>query len=225
MQIFPAIDLWDGRAVRLEPENGDAMTFYSAQACGIARRFIRAGARYLHITDLEGARAGEPGFANLIEIEALVHQGNAFLQVGGGIRTEEHIRRYLDMGLDRVVLDAGAEPAFVRRMAARYGGKIAAYVDGGEDAVSACHRLRAAGVQTIVCAGVASDAAGELCRTAEGLLICGVSDLRELRLLKEAGAAGVILGAPVCDGRLDLGMCLEAAGECRTPEDDELPLF
>ena len=225
MQIFPAIDLWDGRAVRLEPENGDAMTFYSAQACGIARRFIRAGARYLHITDLEGARAGEPGFANLIEIEALAHQGNAFLQVGGGIRTEEHIRRYLDMGLDRVVLDAGVDPAFVRRMAARYGGNVAVYVDGGEDAAEVCRRIREAGVQTVVCTGIAPDAAAELCREAKGILVCGAGSLRELRMLRDAGADGVILGAPVCDGRLDLGMCLEAAGERRAPEDDELPLF
>ena len=131
MKIVPSIDLWDGRAVCLPREDGVPMTFCSAQGCGVARRFLRAGARDLHITDLQGAAAGEPDFANYIEIGALIQQGHAFIEIAGGIRTEEHILKYLEMGADRVVLDdcIGNDLTFVRRMARRYGGKLAVAVE------------------------------------------------------------------------------------------------
>ncbi|MDR3729445.1 MAG: HisA/HisF-related TIM barrel protein, partial [Oscillospiraceae bacterium] len=104
MKIFPAIDLRDGRAVRLTQGDYDKMTVYSAQPCGVARRFIRTGARNLHVVDLDGAKDGTPSMANLVEIEALVQQGHAFIEVGGGIRTEERIRQYLDLGVGRCIL-------------------------------------------------------------------------------------------------------------------------
>lgn len=252
MEIFPAIDLRDGRAVCLTQGDYDQMTVYSAQPCGVARRFIRAGARNLHIVDLDGARAGEPGFANLVEIEALVQQGHAFIEVGGGIRNEERILQYLQLGVNRVILGTAAVEnfAFTRRMAERYGSRIAVGVDArdgmvathgrektsGEEGVDFCRRLRDAGVQTVIytdicregtLSGANLEVYQELVKI-EGLNILasgGISSVKEIETLNAMGVAGVILDKAVYDGRLDLGMCLEAVGSRRTEEDDELPLF
>ena len=252
MEIFSAIQLSDARAVCPEQGDPDRMTVYSAQPCGVARRFIRAGVRNLHIVDLEGVRSGQPSFANFIEIGALVQQGNAFIQVGGGIRTEEHILQYLQMGAHRVILDTATveNMAFVRRMATRYGAKIAVSVDlkggkvvshgwtktGEENAKDICLRLRDAGVRTVICTdvdrcGMLSGMDAELYRdllTLRGLEVIaagGIRTAREIETLKDMGAAGVILGRAIYDGRLDLGMCLDAAGNRRKEEDEELPLF
>jgi len=239
MRIFPSIDLWDGRAVCLPRTADEPMTVCSAQGCGVARRFLRAGARALHITDLQGARAGEPEFVNLVEMEALIQQGHAFIQVAGGIRTEEHILRYLNMGADRVVLDDGTEEnlPFVRRMARRYGGKIAVNVElkEAEACITACRQLAEAGVESVVCAvdrqEAISDAILETCRTLAGIrdleviISVSIASAEEIRRLKETGVAGVIPGRALYDGGLDLRMCLKAAEDLSTPEEEELPLF
>lgn len=252
MQIFPAIDLRDGRAVRLTQGDYDKMTVYSAQPCGVARRFIRTGARNLHIVDLDGARAGEPGFANFVEIEALVQQGHAFIQVGGGIRTEERILQYLELGVNRVILGTVAVEnfAFTERMARRYGGRIAVGVDArdgkvathgwektsGEDGFDFCRRLRDAGVETVIYTDISRDgmlsgtnleAYRELVKIEDLGIIAsgGISTVKEIEELNAMGVAGAILGKAVYDGRLDLGMCLDAAGDRASEEDDELPLF
>lgn len=238
MKIVPSIDLWDGRAVCLPREDGAPMTVCSAQGCGVARRFIRAGARYLHIMDLQGAAAGEPDFANYIEIGALLQQGHACIQIAGGIRTEEHILKYLEMGADRVVMDDGSEEnlPFIRRMARRYGGKLAVAVElkDGETCAEACRRLQEAGVEAVVCsadrkAGLSAeilDACRKLgaIRGLEVTVAVSIVSAEEIRLLKETGVAGVIPGVALYE-RLDLGMCLEAAENRGEPEDDEMPLF
>lgn len=252
MQIFPAIDLRDGKAVRLLRGDYERMTVYSAQPCGVARRFIRAGARHLHIVDLDGAKDGRPGMANWVEIEALVQQGHAFIEVGGGIRTEEGIRKYLELGVDRCILGTAAveDFAFTQRMARRYREKLAVGVDArdgkvatngwlktsSEDSFDFCRRLRDAGVQTVIYTDISRD--GSLSGTnldayrrlaeLEGLDIVasgGISDVSEIRALNEMGTAGAILGKAIYDGKLDLGMCLDAAGDRRDESDDEPPLF
>lgn len=252
MQIFPAIDLRDGRAVRLTQGDYDKMTVYSAQPCGVARRFIRTGAKYLHVVDLDGARAGEPGFANFIEIEALVQQGHLFIEVGGGIRTEERILKYLELGVNRVILGTIAveDFAFTKRMAQRYGNKIVVGVDArdgmvathgwektsGEEGFAFCRRLRDAGVSTVIYTDISRD--GTLSGTnldayrqlveIEGLDIVasgGICSVAEIRQLNEMGVTGAILGKAVYDGQLDLGMCLAAAGDVRDEIDDQPPLF
>lgn len=249
MQIFPAIDLRDGRAVRLLRGDYDQMTVYSAQPCGVARRFIRAGAQRLHIVDLDGAKDGEPSMANWTEIEALVQQGHAFIEVGGGIRTEERILQYLDLGVNRCVLGTAAveDFAFTERMARRYREKIAVGVDArdgkvathgwlktsGEDSFDLCRRLRDAGVQTVIYTDISKD--GTLSGTnldayrrltqIEGLNVVasgGISSVLELRALNEMGAAGAILGKAVYDGKLDLGMCLDEAGDRRRDSGEPL---
>lgn len=249
MQIFPAIDLRDGRAVRLLRGDYDQMTVYSAQPCGVARRFIRAGAQRLHIVDLDGAKDGRPSMANWTEIEALVQQGHAFIEVGGGIRTEERILQYLDLGVNRCVLGTAAveDFAFTERMARRYREKIAVGVDArdgkvathgwlktsGEDSFDLCRRLRDAGVQTVIYTDISKD--GTLSGTnldayrrltqIEGLNVVasgGISSVLELRALNEMGAAGAILGKAVYDGNLDLGMCLDEAGDRRRDSGEPL---
>ena len=252
MKIFPAIDLRDGRAVRLTQGDYDKMTVYSAQPCGVARRFIRTGARNLHVVDLDGAKDGTPSMANLVEIEALVQQGHAFIEVGGGIRTEERIRQYLDLGVGRCILGTVAveNSAFVERMAQRYQEKIAVGVDArdgmvathgwqktsGEESFSFCRRLRDAGVKTVIYTDISRD--GTLGGTnleayrklteLEGLEIIasgGISSVKEIEALRDMGVGGAILGKAVYDGKLDLGMCLRAAGDMKDELDDELPLF
>ena len=249
MQIFPAIDLRDGRAVRLLRGDYDQMTVYSAQPCGVARRFIRAGAQRLHIVDLDGAKDGRPSMANWTEIEALVQQGHAFIEVGGGIRTEERILQYLDLGVNRCVLGTAAveDFPFTERMARRYREKIAVGVDArdgkvathgwlktsGEDSFDLCRRLRDAGVQTVIYTDISKD--GTLSGTnldayrrltqIEGLNVVasgGISSVLELRALNEMGAAGAILGKAVYDGKLDLGMCLDEAGDRRRDSGEPL---
>ena len=249
MQIFPAIDLRDGRAVRLLRGDYDQMTVYSAQPCGVARRFIRAGAQRLHIVDLDGAKDGRPSMANWTEIEALVQQGHAFIEAGGGIRTEERILQYLDLGVNRCVLGTAAveDFAFTERMARRYREKIAVGVDArdgkvathgwlktsGEDSFDLCRRLRDAGVQTVIYTDISKD--GTLSGTnldayrrltqIEGLNVVasgGISSVLELRALNEMGAAGAILGKAVYDGKLDLGMCLDEAGDRRRDSGEPL---
>ncbi len=249
MQIFPAIDLRDGRAVRLLRGDYDQMTVYSAQPCGVARRFIRAGAQRLHIVDLDGAKDGRPSMANWTEIEALVQQGHAFIEVGGGIRTEERILQYLDLGVNRCVLGTAAveDFSFTERMARRYREKIAVGVDArdgkvathgwlktsGEDSFDLCRRLRDAGVQTVIYTDISKD--GTLSGTnldayrrltqIEGLNVVasgGISSVLELRALNEMGAAGAILGKAVYDGKLDLGMCLDEAGDRRRDSGEPL---
>lgn len=240
MQIFPAIDLRNGQAVRLRQGDYDRMTVYSAQPCGVARRFIRAGAQFLHVVDLDGARTGVPGEANLVEIGALAEQGHLFIEVGGGIRTEACILRYLELGVDRCVLGTAAVEnfAFTERMARRYGKRIAVGVDArdgkaathgwtetsGEDAFDFCRRLRDAGVRTVIYTDISRDGmlsgtnldACRRLREIEGLDIVasgGISTVREVQELREIGVKGAILGKAVYDGHLDLGMCLDAAGD------------
>ena len=136
MQIFPAIDLRGGQVVRLYQGDYDQETVYAADPCAVARDFLAAGARYLHVVDLDGARDGT--LANFETIAALVRQGGLHIEVGGGIRTEERIRRYLDLGVDRCILGTIAvkDFAFTERMAKTYGERIAVGVDARDGFVA-----------------------------------------------------------------------------------------
>ena len=129
MQIFPAIDLSGGQVVRLYQGDYDQMTVYGADPCAVARDFIAAGAKYLHVVDLDGAKDGT--LANFESIAAIAKQGGLYIEVGGGIRTEERIRQYLDLGVGLCILGTIAvkDYDFTARMAQKYGGKIAVGVD------------------------------------------------------------------------------------------------
>lgn len=136
MQIFPAIDLCGGQVVRLYQGDYEQMTVYGSEPCAAARDFIEAGAKYLHVVDLDGAREGTP--VNFSSIEAIAKQGGLYIEVGGGIRTEERIRQYLDLGVSRCILGTIAvkDFDFTARMAQIYGDKIAVGVDARDGYVA-----------------------------------------------------------------------------------------
>ncbi|MBQ2739919.1 MAG: 1-(5-phosphoribosyl)-5-((5-phosphoribosylamino)methylideneamino)imidazole-4-carboxamide isomerase, partial [Oscillibacter sp.] len=173
MQIFPAIDLSGGKVVRLYQGDYDKMTVYGADPCAVARDFIAAGAKYLHVVDLDGAKDGT--LANFESIAALAKQGGLYIEVGGGIRTEERIQKYLDLGVGRCILGTVAvkDFDFTARMAQKYGDKIAVGVDAKdgyvavsgwlevsrEKGVDFCRRLRDAGVQTVIYTDISRDGA------------------------------------------------------------------
>ena len=173
MQIFPAIDLSGGQVVRLYQGDYDKMTVYGQDPCAVARDFIAAGAKYLHVVDLDGARDGT--LANFESIAAIAKQGGLYIEVGGGIRTEERIRQYLDLGVGRCILGTIAvkDFAFTARMAQTHGDKIAVGVDArdgyvaihgwkdvsAEPGVAFCQRLAEAGCKAIIYTDIACDGA------------------------------------------------------------------
>ena len=237
MQIFPAIDLSGGQVVRLYQGDYDKMTVYGADPCAVAREFMAAGAKYLHVVDLDGAKDGT--LANFESIAALAKQGGLYIEVGGGIRTEERIQKYLELGVSRCILGTIAVKNFdfTARMAKKYGDKIAVGVDARdgyvavsgwletskEKGVDFCRRLRDAGVQTVIYTDISRDGAEqgtnlELYRELagiEGLNITasgGVSSIEELKELQTIGTHAAILGKALYTGRLDLADVIKEVG-------------
>ena len=239
MQIFPAIDLRGGQVVRLYQGDYDQMTVYGADPCAVARDFLAAGARYLHVVDLDGALDGT--LANFESIAAIARQGGLYIEVGGGIRDEERIRRYLDLGVGRCILGTIAvkDFAFTERMAQKYGDRIAVGVDArdgyvavsgwkelsAERGVDFCRRLRDAGVKTVIYTDISRDGAEQgtnldlyrelseiqgLDITASG----GVSSIEELKELQRIGTRAAILGKALYTGRLDLKTVIAEVGAC-----------
>ena len=129
MLVFPAIDLFEGKAVRLFKGDYAQMTVYNENPLAVAEDFKRAGARCLHVVDLEGAKSGET--PNIDTVTALSSVEGLFVEVGGGIRSMEVVDRYLAAGVDRVILGTAAvkDEAFLREAVAKYGEKIAVGVD------------------------------------------------------------------------------------------------
>ena len=239
MQIFPAIDLRGGQVVRLYQGDYDRETVYAADPCAVARDFLAAGAKYLHVVDLDGARDGM--LANFETIAAIVKQGGLYIEVGGGIRTEDRIRRYLDLGVGRCILGTIAvkDFAFTERMARTYGDRIAVGVDArdgyvavsgwkelsAERGVDFCRRLRDAGVKTVIYTDISRDGAEagtnlDLYRELseiQGLDITasgGVSSIEELKELQRIGTRAAILGKALYTGRLDLKTVIAEVGAC-----------
>lgn len=239
MQIFPAIDLRGGQVVRLYQGDYDQETVYGSDPCAYAREFIDAGAQYLHVVDLDGARDGTT--ANFDSIAAIAKQGGLYIEAGGGIRTEDRIRQYLDLGVGRCILGTIAvkDFAFTERMARTYSDQIAVGVDAKdgyvavngwkeisrEKGVDFCRRLRDAGVKTVIYTDISRDGAGqgtnlELYRELsgiEGLEITasgGVSSIEELRELERMGVRAAILGKALYSGRLNLRTVIEEVGAC-----------
>lgn len=239
MQIFPAIDLRGGQVVRLYQGDYDRETVYGADPCAQARAFLDAGAQYLHVVDLDGARDGSA--ANFDSVAAIARQGGLYIEVGGGLRSEERIRRYLDLGVSRCILGTVAvkDFGFTARMARTYGDRIAVGVDArdgyvavngwkelsSERGVDFCRRLRDAGVKTVIYTDISRDGAGqgtnlELYQELvgiEGLEVTasgGVSTLEELRRLEGMGVRAAILGRALYDGRLDLRTVIQEVGTC-----------
>ena len=236
MYIFPAIDLYQGQAVRLYQGDYAQMTVYSRDLPALAENFYAQGARHLHLVDLEGARDG--GTPNLSVIEALARSTPLFTEVGGGVRTMDVISRYLDAGVDRVILGTAAvtHPELVEQAVTRYGGQIAVGVDirGGKvaihgwtedsplDGLAFCKRMEEMGVQTIICTDISKDGAMQgsnhgLYRTLQQELKLdlvasgGVSSLADVRALAGLGLYGAIIGKAYYTGAVSLAEAVEVA--------------
>ena len=174
MKIFPAIDLRDGKAVRLYQGDYDQMTVYSEDPVDVARSFKEKGASYLHLVDLDGAKDGQ--LVNFETIRRIVEEVDLFVEVGGGIRDEKRICQYLDLGVGRVILGTIAvkEPEFLKEMVGKYGEKIAVGVDArdgyvaingwkeitAQESFSFCKYLRDMGVKTVIYTDISRDGYG-----------------------------------------------------------------
>lgn len=235
MLIFPAIDLRDGRVVRLTEGDYDRMTVYSDNPVSVAAGFREAGATCLHVVDLDGAKDGSPKNREVI---ARLCASGTLVEVGGGMRSERDVEDTLALCASRVILGtlAVTDLPLVLRLAARYGNKIAVGVDARDGMVAThgwrelsgisgaelCVRLRDAGISTIAytdisrdgrLAGANLDVYAELSRI-DGLNIIasgGVSGEDEIAALRDMGLYGVILGKALYTGRLSLARALAIA--------------
>ena len=229
MDLFPAIDLRGGKAVRLYQGDYDRMTVYNADPAAQARAFVEAGAKFLHVVDLDGAKDNTT--ANMDTIAAIAKQGGLYMEVGGGIRDEERIRRYLDLGVDRCILGTVAVKnfRFAADMAQKYGDKIAVGVDmkdgfvavngwkevTPEPGVDFCRRCAAAGVRAVIATDISRDGTlqgtnMDLYRellTIPGLRVTasgGIAAMAELETLQGMGCHAAILGKSIYTGAIDL---------------------
>lgn len=242
MIVFPAIDLKEGRCVRLLRGEMSAATVFNDEPGDQARRFLAAGARFLHVVDLDGAFEGRAANAPAVEaIVAEVRKADARVQLGGGIRSEADIARWLELGVTRVILGTKAlrDPPFVAAACRRWPGRIVVGIDarGGRVAVEGwaetsdilavdlARRFRDAGVAAIVytdierdgaLAGVNVEATAALARACGLPVIAsgGVASLDDLRAVAACardGVVGAITGRALYEGRLSLAEALRLA--------------
>lgn len=236
MVLFPAIDLYKGKAVRLYKGDYDQMTVYSDHPEDIAKDFREQGCTAIHLVDLEGARDG--GTPNLGIAARIKRESNCFCEIGGGIREMQVIEQYLENGMDRVILGTAAleNPALVREAAKRYGEKVAVGVDirDGKVAIRGwkvlsdapfmafCREMEESGICTLICTDISRDGAmrgtnlalyQEMSRklgvqiTASG----GISTIEDIRKLREMNLYGAIIGKAYYTGAISLKEALEVA--------------
>lgn len=236
MLIYPAIDLYEGKAVRLFKGDYAQMTVYSNDPPVLAEDFAGCGATHMHIVDLEGAKTGRtPNMKTILEIK---ERGGLFCQVGGGIRSMEVVDRYLGAGLDRVILGTAAvtESGFVERAVEKYGERIAVGIDIKDgfvairgwteksywNAFDFCHKMQNIGVETLICTDISKDGAmsgtnhelyGRLMKSFDMNIIAsgGVSSVEDIRRLADVGLYGAIVGKAYYTGSIDLGKAIEVA--------------
>lgn len=236
MNIFPAIDLYDGKAVRLFKGDYNQMTVYSDNPLEVAKKFESLGATHLHLVDLEGARNGYPG--NLETIRKIVEETELFTEVGGGIRTIETAKAYIESGVDRIILGTAAveNEEFLKEALVLFGDKVAVGVDlkdgfvaikgwtekselSAQDFLSKMENL---GVKTVICTDISRDGAmqgsnnqlyKELSENYKIDLVAsgGVSDINDIKALTQMGLYGAIIGKAYYIGAIDLKEAIEVA--------------
>jgi phosphoribosylformimino-5-aminoimidazole carboxamide ribotide isomerase len=233
MTLFPAIDLKDGKAVRLSKGLMESAKIYSDEPWELVRSFEKMGAEWVHLVDLNGAFAGEP--VNMEEIKKIRDNCSVKLELGGGIRDEETIKRYLALGIDRVILGSIAvkDPQFVKDMAAKYpvvvgidaiDGYVAVEGWGEVSKMKATDLAKAfaqAGVEAIICTDVGRDGMLSGINVDFTLAIArasgvptiasgGLKDRADIDALQATGEiAGVIVGKAYYEGTLDLEKALK----------------
>lgn len=234
MFIFPAIDIIDGKVVRLEKGNYSSAKTYALSPFEAAAEFYKLGARCLHVVDLDGARSGKADNADIIEKIALKY--DLFIEVGGGIRTLEQIQKYKDSGVKRAILGTAAvtDRSFLERAITKFGDVIAVGVDANQNKVAVkgweevtqinslefCKQMKDIGINNVIYTDIGRD--GMLCGT--NLEICkvlcqtyypkitasgGISTLDELVILKNIGIYGAILGKALYENKIDLHKAIE----------------
>ena len=236
MYIYPAIDLYGGKAVRLYKGDYAQMTVYSEDPVAVARDFVAAGAKHIHLVDLEGAKIGKP--ANLEVIQKIVAETGLFAEVGGGIRDMETVESYLSIGVSRVILGTAAvtDPVFLQAALEKYGKKIAVGVDLKDGFVAIkgwtetsdltaeafFEKMQNLGVKTVICTDISRDGAmkgtnrelyRELSEKFKIDLIAsgGVSSLEDVKALAAMRLHGAIIGKAYYIGAVDLKKAVEAA--------------
>ena len=236
MKIFPAIDLFNGQAVRLLRGDYNNMTIYDNNPVNIAEKFEAEGSEWVHIVDLEGAKIGAvKNFDTIINIK---NSCKLKCEVGGGIRDLKIIERYINSGIDRVILGTAAvtEKNFVEDAIKNFGEKIAVGVDiknnnvaikgwqenSNLEAINFCERMQNIGVKTIICTDISKDGAMKgsnisLYKTlTEKLKIDiiasgGVSSLDDVKNLAELNLYGAIIGKAYYTGAINIKEAIEAA--------------
>lgn len=236
MLIFPAIDLYEKKAVRLFKGDYKNMTVYSENPLDVAKDFETAGAKCLHLVDLEGAKSGET--PNIETVKNIVEHTNLFTEIGGGIRSMEIIERYLEIGVDRVILGTAAvsDELLLKEASKKYGDKLAVGVDIKDNYVAIkgwtekseydcfefCKKMQDMGIKTLICTDISKDGAmqGTNCGlyrelserfsmniTASG----GVSSLEDVEKLAKLNLYGAIIGKAYYTGAISLREAIEVA--------------
>lgn len=236
MNIFPAIDLFDGKAVRLLKGDYQKMTVYSENPLEVAKDFENSGAEFLHIVDLEGAKTGDT--PNIGTIEKIVKNTSLFTEIGGGIRTLETVEKYINIGVKRVILGTAAvnDEKFLISAVKKYGEKIAVGIDIKDGFVAIkgwtdlskftpfefCEKMQNIGVKTVICTDVSKD--GAMQGTNVGLykemsekfninIIAsgGVSSIDDIKRLKNLEIYGAIIGKAYYTKAISLAEAIEVA--------------
>ena len=238
MVILPAIDLLDGRVVRLEQGRRDQVTVYSDDPVAAAARWKAAGATWLHVVDLNGAFDGT--YTNLPIAERIIRESGLRVELSGGIRSKDTLARGLAAGAARVVLGTTAceDPAFLQEAADRYGHKIAVAIDARAGQVVSrgwvasttltpqqlARSVMMLGVETLICTDVSRDGMlqgpnmellGQVLDVGPRQLIASggianLEDLKRLQALEPRGLTGAIIGKALYDGRIDLKEAIHA---------------
>ena len=236
MLIYPAFDLYGGKAVRLYKGDYAQMTIYNDNPVAVAQDFAAKGAVCIHLVDLEGAKNGTT--PNFETVAAIKRETGLLCEIGGGIRSMETIEKYLSAGIDRVILGTAAvtEPGFVEAAVAKFGDKIAVGIDikdgyvaikgwtvkSEENAMDFTAKMEKIGVKTMICTDISKDGAmegtnhalyRELSEKFSMNIIAsgGVSSLEDVQRLSKLGIHGAIVGKAYYTGAIDLAQAIEVA--------------
>ncbi|MBQ9469297.1 MAG: 1-(5-phosphoribosyl)-5-[Clostridia bacterium] len=235
MILLPAIDLYEHKAVRLYKGDYAQMTVYSDDPASVSKAFQSAGAAWIHVVDLEGARYGTTPHLDLIS--QIKSETGLKIEVGGGIRTLQALENYMSAGVDRAIIGTAAvfDRAFLKTAVGKYGGKIAVGADIRDgkvavkgwterspyDAFGFLSDMEKEGIRTVICTDISRDGAMRGCNRAlyralagrfgvDLIASGGVSTLEDLTALKELGLYGAIVGKAYYTGAIDLKTALEA---------------
>ena len=236
MNIFPAIDLFEGKAVRLYKGDYNQMTVYCEEPEKVAVYFKECGAEYIHLVDLEGAKSGET--PNFETVKKIIEASGLKAEIGGGIRSEEVIEKYINAGAYRVILGTAAatDPEFLERVAKKYGERIAVGCDLKDGLVATkgwtdttketgeqfFERVQKLGIKTVICTDISRDGAmkgtnlelyKELSQKFSIDIIAsgGVTDMSDIENLNKMDIYGAILGKAIYTGNIDLKTAIKAA--------------